>query len=43
LAASPSAAHARLPAVTRTLGHAVEALPWKPKAGELGAQVFVEA
>jgi hypothetical protein len=32
-----------LPAVTRTLGHAVEALPWTAKEGELGAQIAVEA
>jgi hypothetical protein len=32
-----------LPAVTRTLGHAVESLPWTATAGELGAQIASEA
>jgi hypothetical protein len=32
-----------LPAVTRTLGHAVEALPWTPNGAELGAKIVTEA
>ena len=32
-----------LPAVTRALGHAVEALPWTPRGPELGAQIAAEA
>ncbi|MGZ3429415.1 MAG: hypothetical protein ACXVCV_22345 [Polyangia bacterium] len=32
-----------LPAVTRTLGHAVEALPWTPNGLALGAQIATEA
>jgi hypothetical protein len=32
-----------LPAVTRTLGHAVEALPWTKNGAELGAQIGAEA
>jgi hypothetical protein len=32
-----------LPAVTRTLGHAVEALPWTKNGAELGVQIATEA
>ncbi len=36
-------AQPELPAVTRTLGQAVESLPWTQIAGDLGAKIAVEA